>query len=253
MWTSNRLFGNISMIQMATAQSPIFRLLRIYHFPTANIAIISLLQIEQLIQHCKSSKYLFTVHWKILWQLQIAYFQIFRRFIWQLRKAQFCGHCASIIFLLHISQLYMYCKSTNYFTTGNRLHNCLLCIEKFCGNFKSPIWKHINDLYGYYAKHNFLANCASIILLMRISQLFIYCKSTNYFNTGNRLNIWLLYIEKLYDNFSLPISIHSTIYMASAQSSIFGLLRNFDFATENLQINYELQIDKLFHDWKSST
>ena len=88
---------------------------------------------------------------------------------------------------------------------------------------------------------------------MRISQLFIYCKSTNYFTTGNRLNIWLLYIEKLYDNFSLPISIHSTIYMASAQSSIFGLLRNFDFATENLQINYELQIDKLFHDWKSST
>ena len=40
--------------------------------------------------------------------------------------------------------------------------------------------------------------------------------------------------------------------MASAESSIFGLLRNFDFATENLQINYELQIDKLFHDWKSS-
>ena len=88
--TSNCLFGNISTIYMAPAQSPIFRLLRIYHFATAHLRIIYLLQID------------------------------------------------------------------NYFTTGNRLHNCLLCVEKFCGNFKSPIWKHINNSYGYYAKHNFL-------------------------------------------------------------------------------------------------
>jgi len=54
------------MIQMATAQSPISRLLRIYYFPTANIPIIYLLQIEQLFQHCKSSKYLITVQIKTL-------------------------------------------------------------------------------------------------------------------------------------------------------------------------------------------
>ena len=176
MWTTNRLFGNISMIQMATAQSPIFRLLRIYYFPTANIPIISPLQIEQLFQHCKSSKYLITVHWKILWPLQIAYFEIFRRFICQLRKAQFCGHCASIILLLRISHLFMYCKSTNYFTTGNRLHNCLLWIEKFYDNFISPISKH-NDLYGYCAKHNFLDTA-------HLS--FSYCASPNYLPTWNR-------------------------------------------------------------------
>jgi len=66
-------------------------------------------------------------------------------------------HLRSIILLLRIFKLFMYCKSTNYFTTANRLHNCLLCIEKFYGKFKSPLWKHTNDLYGYYAKHNFLA------------------------------------------------------------------------------------------------
>jgi len=54
------------MIQMAIAQSPIFRPLRTYYFPTANIPIIYLLQIEQLFQNCKSSKHLITVHSKIL-------------------------------------------------------------------------------------------------------------------------------------------------------------------------------------------
>jgi hypothetical protein len=177
MWTSNRLFGNISMIQMATAQSQIFRLLRIYYFSTANIPIIYLLQIEQLFQHCKSSKYLITVNRNILWQLQIAYFEIFRRFIWQLRKAQFCGHCASIILLLRISHLFMYCKSANYFTTGNRLHNCLLWIEKLYDNLKSLIWKYINDLYGYCAKHNFLTTA-------HLS--FSYCASPNFLSSANR-------------------------------------------------------------------
>ena len=173
--TSNRLFGNISTLHIATAQSPIFRLLHIYYFPTANVPIIYLLQIEQLFQHCKSSKHLITVHRKSLWQLQIAYFEIFGRFIWQLRKAQFCGHCASMILLLRISQLFIYCKSSNYFTTANRLHNCLLCIEKFYDNSKYPFSKH-NDLDGYCAKHNFLATA-------HLS--FSYFASPNYLSTAN--------------------------------------------------------------------
>ena len=127
---------------MATAQITIFWLLRIYHLATAHHPNTYLLQIDQFFYHWKSSKYLITVHRKIVWQPQITYLETFRPFIWLLLKAQFLGYCASIILLVHISQLFMYCKSTIYFTTGNRLHNCLLCIEKFYDNFKSPIWKH---------------------------------------------------------------------------------------------------------------
>jgi len=74
-------YWETSTIHMATTQSPIFRLIRIYYFPTANAPIIFLLQIEQLFQHCKSSKHSIAVHRKSLWQLQIAYFEIFRRLI----------------------------------------------------------------------------------------------------------------------------------------------------------------------------
>jgi len=191
---------------MATAQNRIFRLLHIYYFPTVNAPIIYLLQIEQLFQNCKWSKHLITVHREILWQLQIAYFEIFRRFIWLLRKAQFFGYCASIILQLRISQLFIYCKTTNYFTTGNRLNIWLLCIEKLYDNFTLPIWKYFDDLYGFWAKPNFLATAHhKITFPLHISQLFVYSKSTNYFTTGNRLNIWLLCIEKLYDNFKSPI------------------------------------------------
>jgi len=222
---------------MATAQSPIFRLLRIYYFPTANIHTIYLLQIEQLFQNCKSSKYLITVHGKILWQLQIAYFEIFRRFIWQLRKAQFCGHCATIILLLRVSQLFMYCKSTNYFTTGNRLHNCLLCIEKFFDNFKSPISKH-NDLYGYCAKYNFLATA-------HLS--FSNCASPNYLSTANRPIISTLEIVWIFDYSALKSCMTnshslfrniSTIYMASAQSPISWLLRIIQLLSHCISLNY---------------
>ena len=60
--------------------------------------------IEQLFQHCKSSKHMITVYRKSLWQLQIAYFEIFGRFIWLLHKAQF----------------FCYCASPNYLCTANR-------------------------------------------------------------------------------------------------------------------------------------
>jgi len=66
MKTSNRLFGNISTIYMATAQSTIFWILRIYHLATAHHPIIFLLQIDQLFHHWKSSKYLITEHRKIV-------------------------------------------------------------------------------------------------------------------------------------------------------------------------------------------
>ena len=177
MTTSNRLFGNISKFHIATAQSPIFRLMHISYFPTANVPIIYLLQSRQLFQHCKSSKHLITVHRKSLWQHQIDYLEIFGRFKWLLRKSQLFGYCASFILLLRISQLFIYCKSTSYFTTGNRLHNCLLCIEKLYYKFQSPIWKHINHLYSYCAKAQFLATA-------HLS--FNYCASPNYLSTANR-------------------------------------------------------------------
>ena len=111
MTNSNHLFGNISTIYIASAQSPIFMVLRIYHFATANLPN------------------------------------------------------------------FMYCKSTNYFTIGNRLHICLLYIEKLYDNFKSPISKHINDLYSYCAKAQFLATA-------HLS--FSSCASPNYLSTANR-------------------------------------------------------------------
>jgi len=45
----------------------------------------------------------------------------------------------------------------------------------------------------------------------------------------------------------------STTFVASAQSPIFRLLQIYDFPTAHLPVIYELQIDKLYHDWKSST
>ena len=124
------------------------------------------------------------------------------------------GYCAkhnflatahnTIILLLRISQIFVYCKSTYYFNTGNLLHIWLLYVEKLYENFKSPISKHINNLYGNCAKP-ILGYCASINLLLRISHLFKYCISTNYLTTGNRLHNCLPCIEKLYDNFKSPI------------------------------------------------
>ena len=128
--TSNRLFGNISMIYMATSQSTIFWLLRIYHFATAHLPIIYLLQIDQFFHHWKSSKHLITLHWKIVWLLYIAYLETFRWFIWLLRKTQFFGYSASynyfptshllIICLLKIEQLFHHWKSSKYLVTPHR-------------------------------------------------------------------------------------------------------------------------------------
>ena len=192
---------------MAIAQSPHFGYCATYnYFPNAILPIICLLHIDKLFHHSKSSIYFITAHRKNVWKLQIAYLEIFRRFIRRLHKAQFLGYRASIILLLRISQLFTYCKWTNYFTTGNRLNIWLLCIGKLYDNFKSPIWKHFEDLYGYCAKANFLATAQHTNNnLLRICQLFIYCKATNYFTTGNRLNICFMCIVKLYDNFKSPI------------------------------------------------
>ena len=93
------------------------------YFPNAHFPIICLLHIEQFFHHFKSSTYLFTAHTEILCQLQIAYLETFQRFIWLLRKAQFFCFSASIILLLRISQLFIYCKTNNYFNTENRLDN----------------------------------------------------------------------------------------------------------------------------------
>ena len=171
------------------------------------------------------------LHRKILCELEIAYLEIFRRFKWLLRKAQFFGYCESIIFLLRISLLFIYCKSSNYFNTANRLNIWLLCKEKFYDNFKSPISKYFDNLYGKLRKAQFCGHCAYIILLLRISQLFMYCRSINYFTTGNRLHNCLLCIEKLYDNFKSPISKHN--------NDLYGYCANYNFlATAHLSFPY---------------
>jgi len=205
MTTSNRIFRNISTIYMATVKGPIFRLLRNYSFPTANIPILYLLQIEQLFQHWKSSKYFNILHWKTVWKLHIACLVTFRR---SMSAAQYTIFRMLRIYdfaTAHFPFIYD-CKSTNYFMTGNRLHKWILCIEKLYEYFNSPTWKHFEHLYGYCAKPHFLANAHhKIIFLLRISQLYVYCKSTNHFTNANRLNICLQCLEKLYDISKLPI------------------------------------------------
>ena len=116
-----------------------------------------------------------------------------------------------------------------------------------------PIWKHLNDLYGFCAKPNFLAaGHHTIIFPLHISQLFVYCKSTNYFTTGNRLNICLICKKNCMTTSNRLFGNLSTIYMATVQSPIFWLLRIYHFATAHLPSIYLLQIDQLFHNWESS-
>ena len=91
------------------------------------------------------------------------------------------------------------------------------------------------------------------ILLLRISQIFVYCKSANYLKTGNRLHIWLLSVEKLYDNFKSPISKHFSDLYGYCANPIFWLLRIYYFPTANISILYLLKIEQLFQQWKSST
>ena len=190
---------------MSTEQSPIFLLLRVYNFTTAHLPIIYLLQIDQLLHHWKSSKYLITVHTKMALQLQIVYFEIFRRFIRLLCKAKFFWSCApyyyfssphlSIICLPQIDQLFHHSKSSKYLVTVHWKVVWPLQIANL------EIFRRLMST----AKDQFFGFCATIILLLRISMLFVYCKSTNYFTNGNRLNICLLCIDKLYDTFKSPI------------------------------------------------
>ena len=83
-------------------------------------------------------------------------------------------------------------------------------------------------------------------------QLFMNCKFTNYFTTGNRLNIWLLYTEKLYNNFKSLIWKHFNDLYGYCTKLIFSLLRIYYFATAHLPTIYVVQIDQLFHHWESS-
>ena len=170
MKTSSRLFGNISTIYIAIAQSTIFWLLRIYHLDTAHHPNIYLLQIGQLFHHWKSSKYLITLYWKIIWQTSNSLFG-------NISTIYIGSAHHTINFPLHNSQLFAHCKSTNYFTTRNLLNLWLLCIEKLYDNFKSTICKLCNDLYCYCAKPNFLATA-------HLS--FCYCASLNYLSSANR-------------------------------------------------------------------
>ena len=154
--------------------------MRIYYFATAHSLIIYLLQIDQLFQQCKSSKYFITVHRKIVSQLQIAYLEIIQRFISLLRTAQFFGYCPSynyipntqlpIICLMQIDQLFQHWKSPKYLVTVHR-----------------KIVSHLQiDYLEIFVRFIWLMSIAQFFLLLSIIQLFSYCASTNYLSTANR-------------------------------------------------------------------
>ena len=143
------------------------------------------------------------MHRKIVWQLQISYLETFRRFIWLLRKALFLGYCASIILLLRISKLLMYCKSTNNFTTGNSLNIWLIlwqfqiaCLEIF----RRFIWLVRKVVFcGYYASYNYFSTShLPIICLLQNDKLFHHWKSSKSLVTVNRkieLQLQIAYLK----------------------------------------------------------
>ena len=163
---------------MAPAQRPISWLLRVYNFATAHLPIIYVQQTDQLLHNRKSSKYLITVHREMAWQLLIAYFEIFRRFIRLLCKAKFFGYCASyyyfasahlpIICLLQIDQYFHHWKSSKYLVTLHR--NIVWQLQMaYLETFQRFIW--------LLRKPNFLPTMHhTIIFLLRISKLYVYCK-----------------------------------------------------------------------------
>ena len=161
---------------MATAQSTIFWQLRIYHSATAHHQIIYLLQIDQLFHHCESSKYLITVHRKILWKLQIPYFIYINDF--------YC-YCAKHNFLATAHLSFSYCASPNYSSTANRkiFHQLksskyLLTVHrKIVLQLQIAYLERSYDLYGYCPKPNFFATA-------HLS--FCFCASPNYLSTAHR-------------------------------------------------------------------
>ena len=112
MTNSNRLFGNTSTINMATAQRQIFRLLRIYYFPTAHLQIIYLLQIDQIFHHWKSSKY---------WLLCIENcMTTSNRLFGNISTIYMSTAQKPIFLLLRNIQLFCYSASHYYLSTANR-------------------------------------------------------------------------------------------------------------------------------------
>ena len=102
-------------------------------------------------------------------------------------------------------------------------------------------------------KAQFFGYCGTIIYIRRITQLFTYCKLNNYFTTGNRLNIWLLCINKLYDNLKSHIWKHfEDLYSFCAKPNFYATA-HLSFCYCESPKFYVLQIDKLFHASKSST
>ena len=111
-----------------------------------------------------------TLHRKIVWQLLIAYLEIFQRFILLLRKAQFFGYCASYnhfvtaylsnICLLQIDKLFQHWKSSTYLVTVRRKIVGQLLIA-YLETFRRFIW--------LLRKAQFLGYSACFILLLRIS------------------------------------------------------------------------------------
>ena len=130
----------------------------------------------------------------------------------------------TIIFLLRIYKLFVYCKSTNNFYTRNRLNILLLCIEKLYDNFKSPTWKHFNDLYVYCQRpifwvlrnYYFATAHFPVICLLQIDHLFHQCKSSKYLLTVHR---------KIVSHLQIAYSEKFRPFMTTAQSKIFCLLR----------------------------
>ena len=157
----------------------------------------------------------------------------------------------TIILLVRIFQLFVYCKSTNYFTTGNRLNICLLCIEILYDYFKSPIRKHFNDFYGYcgfqffgyYASYNYFPTARlPIICLPQIDQLFHHSKSSKYLVTVHWKAVWPLQIANLEIFRRFICLLLKTNFLASAQLSFCYCASQYYLLTANRPIFSPMEI-----------
>ena len=112
MTNSNRLFGNNSTIYMATAKGPIFWLLCIIKlFSYCASLNYSSTANRKIFHEWKSSKYLLTVHRKIVLQLQIAYLE---------RSYDLYGYCPKPNFFATTHLSFCFCASPNYLSTAHR-------------------------------------------------------------------------------------------------------------------------------------
>ena len=185
---------------MASAQSPIFRLLRIYHLPTAHFPIIYVLQIDKnyfTIGNRLNIPLLCTE--KFYDNLKLPVWNLSTIYMATAQKNNFLATAHhKIICLLQIEQLFQKLNSSKYLLTVHWRIVWLLQIA-YSETFRRFKWllRKVQFLV-YCASHIYFATAhLPIIYLLQIDQLFHHWKLSKYLITEHRKISWQLQITYL--------------------------------------------------------